>query len=568
MASIDEHLGFLYGAEQAGALRRRLLDIIERYRAHAPASARGLSHRDAILITYGDQFRAPGEAPLRTLADFAQRHLSELISAIHILPFYPSSSDDGFSVIDYREVDPALGDWDDVQRIGRQVKLMFDAVINHVSAQSDWFQRFLKDDPAYRDWFITLDPNADVSSVVRPRALPLLTRFDTPSGSKHVWTTFSDDQIDLNYTRPEVLLEIVDLLLYYVARGAELIRLDAVAYLWKQIGTSCIHLPQTHRAIRLFRAVLDEVAPHVALITETNVPHVDNVSYFGDGKDEAQMVYNFALPPLVLHALHTGDARTLSRWASGLALPSDRVTFFNFLASHDGIGLNPARGILSDADIDRLVQRAQAHGGFVSMKSNADGTSSPYELNLNFFDALNDPNAGEPIETQVDRFMAAQAIMLALIGAPGIYGHSLLGSRGWPEGVKQTGRYRAINRQKFDRARLERELADPNSLRSRVFRRYAALLRARASHPAFEPHGAQRIIDANAAVFGVWRSAHGENVLCLHNVSGRTQRLEIDLASTGCLATDLFSGQAFEAETDRRLAVSLAPYEVVWLSFS
>lgn len=572
-----DHLIALYGDVAGRAAFERLHTILDRYRSLPSPSARGvMGEGDAILITYGDQFRAPGEAPLRTLADFARRHLGGLISTIHILPFYPYSSDDGFSVVDYRAVDPALGSWDDVRRIAQDFRLMFDAVINHVSAKSEWFRRFLQDDPAYRDWFITVDPGTDLSMVVRPRALPLLTPFETPSGIRRVWTTFSADQIDLNYANPGVLLEIVDLLLFYVSQGAQLIRLDAIAYLWKEIGTPCIHLPQTHRVIRLFRAVLDEIAPHVSLVTETNVPHADNVSYFGDGYNEAQMVYNFALPPLVLHTFRTGDASALSRWAASLTRPDgfqkpvgSRTTFFNFLASHDGIGLNPARGTpgVTGMDIDALVEQAQAHGSLVSMKNNRDGTRSPYELNINYFDALSDPGAAEPIERQVDRFMAAQAIMLSLAGVPGVYVHSLFGSRGWPEGVKQTGRYRTINRQKFDLARLERELADPDSLRSRVFRRYAELLRARAAHPAFDPYGVQRIVEINPAVFAVLRQGPPD-VLCLHNVSAQSQACTIRLDSPVNTATDLLTGRTFESGSGHSFAVNLESYEVLWLSLT
>ncbi len=412
----------------------------------------------SILITYGDQLHDADQPPLRTLAEFCDTHLRGVVDGIHLLPFYPYSSDDGFSVIDYKQVNPALGTWDDVARVGQHFHLMFDGVINHISAQSEWFKAFLRDDPKYRDYFIVVEGDPDLSQVVRPRALPLLTEFTTPSGVKKVWTTFSADQIDLNYANPDVLLDIIDVLLFYVAHGAELIRLDAIAYLWKEIGTSCLHLPQTHRVIQLLRAILDEVAPHVALITETNVPHQDNLSYFGDGHNEAQLVYNFALPPLTLHTFHTGDASALTQWAASLTLPSDETTFFNFLASHDGIGLNPARGILRDDEITALVDRVVAHGGRVSYKSNPDGSTTPYELNINYFDALSDPNSSEPLALQIDRFVAAHAIMLALSGVPGIYFHSLFGSRGWPEGVTITGQNRTINRQKFDRAEVEREL--------------------------------------------------------------------------------------------------------------
>ena len=565
------HLAFLYGNSTGHATFDRLRTLLEHWRPHlrSPRTT-GLTEKDALLITYGDQVQSPGTPPLRVLADFCNQHLIGTVSGVHILPFYPWTSDDGFSVKDYRAIDPALGEWDDVADLGQNFRLMFDGVINHLSSQSDWFQAFLRDDPKYRNYFIVVEGEPDLSQVVRPRALPLLTTFPTPSGPKAVWTTFSDDQIDLNFHNPDVLLDIIDTLLLYVSRGAEFIRLDAIAYLWKEIGASCIHLPQTHRLIQLFRAVFDAAAPHVRLITETNVPHADNISYFGDGANEAQLVYNFALPPLALHTLRTGDARALSTWAATLTLPSDQTTFFNFLASHDGIGLNPARGILTQSDLDALVQQTLDHGGFISYKHDPDGSQSPYEMNISYFDALSDPQNTQAAHVQVDRFMVAQSIMLALVGVPGIYFHSLFGSRGWPEGVRRTGRNRTINRQKCLRVDLERELADPASLRHQVFARYAAMLRARASTPAFHPHGRQQVMDCGESVFGVLRlSPDGQNrVLGLHNVSSRPRTVTIDLAglfgSAKGRLRDLLTGEGFNIR--RKYGLRLSPYQILWLA--
>jgi len=574
-----EHVVALYGAERAGAIYEQLEALLERYctrlaaepatgnSASTEAARRALTERDSILITYADGVTQSGVAPLRSLAGFCRDRLVNLVSGIHLLPFYPSSSDDGFSVVDYHAVDPSLGDWEDVTGLGRHFRLMFDAVINHISASSAWFQGFLSDHPRYRDYFIVVPERTDLSAVVRPRALPLLTNFSTPSGEKAVWTTFSADQIDLNYHNPDVLLEIIETVLFYVAHGANLIRLDAIAYLWKEFGTPCIHLPQTHRIIQLLRGALDAVAPQALLITETNVLHEDNVSYFGDGTSEAQVVYNFALPPLVLHAFHTGSAAVLSRWAAGLRLPSPHVTFLNFLASHDGVGLNPARGILSEDEVETLAQRTVAQGGLVSYKSNADGTRSPYELNINYFDALSDPHGDDSLDRQVDRFVAAHSIMLALIGLPGIYFHSLLGSRGWPAGVALTGQNRTINRQKLIRAELEADLARPGSLRQRVFGSLAALLRARNGEPAFNPYGGQVVIPCGEPVFGLLRQSQSgtEAVLCLHNVTAAAQHVEVDLGA------GLGSGDYVDLITGREIGVRsgchlvLQPYEVLWV---
>ncbi len=564
MSIIREHLCALYGEALGAATFERLASPpgpLSRFKKHE--SGEGEKGVRSILITYGDQLHDADQPPLRTLAEFCDTHLRGVVDGIHLLPFYPYSSDDGFSVIDYQAVNPTLGTWADVARVGKHFHLMFDGVINHISAQSEWFAAFLHDDAKYCDYFIVVDGNPDLSQVVRPRALPLLTEFTTPSGVKRVWTTFSADQIDLNYANPAVLLDIIDVLLFYVAQGAELIRLDAIAYLWKEIGTSCLHLPQTHRVIQLLRAILDEVAPQVLLITETNVPHQDNLSYFGDGRNEAQLIYNFALPPLTLHTFHTGNAAALTQWAASLERPfrfskpeESGRTFFNFLASHDGIGLNPARGILRDDEITALVDRVVAHGGRVSYKRNPDGSTTPYELNINYFDALSDPNSNEPLSLQIDRFVAAHAIMLALSGVPGLYFHSLFGSRGWPEGVALTGQNRTINRQKFDRAKVERELRDPQARRHQVFERLKHLLQIRSASSAFHPQSEQRVLKMSDSVFAIERTSAAEQVLCLHNVTAQT----IQLTDEWQAATDLVKAQKTTGRT-----VTLAPYQVLWL---
>ena len=550
---ILKHLIFLYGEAEGQQAYEKVQQLLATFRPRLPEPETAVfSERDTVLITYGDQVQTPGEAPLQTLAQFCNEMVNGRIQTIHLLPFYPYSSDDGFSVIDYQAVDPTLGSWDDLVSFRENFQLMFDAVINHISAESSWFQGYLQGDPAYEDFFVAVDPEVDLTAVFRPRALPLLTPFETASGTRHLWTTFSADQIDLNYANPAVLLAVLDTLLFYIVKGARYIRLDAIGFMWKEPGTSCLNLPQTHRIIQLCRAVLDEVAPQVVLITETNIPHKENISYFGNGRNEAQMVYNFSLPPLILHTFHTGDAATLSDWAATLELPSDRVTFFNFCASHDGIGVTPVRGILSDAEIDAMAERVQALGGFVSYRANGDGTQAAYELNINYFNALGVPNETEPTTVAVQRFLASQAIMLALRGVPGIYFHSLFGSQNWREGVQQTGRNRTINRQKLNRAELEQELT--GGLREQIFSGYTHLLQLRTAEKAFHPVGEQTILDLHPSVFAVLREHQGETILCVHNVTN--QPIAIDLPLAG---VDLLTGTAVSQQS------TLAPYQVQWI---
>jgi glucosylglycerate phosphorylase len=572
-STLYNHLDALYGATAAAETLARLEQLLDDYRPRLPEPGpRRLTEQDAVLITYGDMVQAKGIRPLRTLAHFLSSHIQGTISTVHILPFYPYSSDDGFSVIDYTAVDPNLGDWADVTHLGRHFRLMFDAVINHISAQSDWFRRFREGDPDYQDYFVTVEPDTDLSQVFRPRALPLLTAVATAAGEKWVWTTFSEDQIDLNFANPAVFLRIMEVLLFYVAQGAEWIRLDAIAFMWKEIGSNSLHRPQTHRLIQLFRAVLDRVAPQLILITETNVPHKDNVSYFGNGFNEAQMVYNFSLPPLTLHSFHSGNATALSQWAASLRLPSDQTTFFNFLASHDGIGVTPARDLLSPAEIEALAQRVLALGGRVSYRHNADGSQTPYELNLNYLDALGDPDQIEADPAlAARRFLAAQAIMLALPGVPGIYFHSLFGSQSWPEGVAATGRNRTINREKLDRDRLEQELADTTSLRHQVFYPYLDLLQKRSQTAAFHPNGSHKVMFYDEAVFALLRQApqEGTAVLCLHNVANHSLPLSINSRQLPWPAearvTDMVNGREYQPENGS-LELVLEPYAVCWLT--
>ena len=563
LATARRHLAFLYGADAADALLEPLAARLIAFRRQGlrpePPPIGWVSEREAVLIAYGDMVQAPRQAPLACLHEVIETHLGEAVSAVHLLPFFPSSSDDGFSVVDYLRVDPELGGWEDVHRLARSRKLMVDVVINHASAQSEWFRAYLRGDAEFKDYFLAVPPETDLRGVVRPRTSPLLTQFSSSEGVKQIWTTFSPDQVDLNYANPQVLLRIIEIVLTYVAHGTSILRLDAVAYLWKRPGTTCIHLPQTHRIVQMLRAVLDEVAPHVQLITETNVPHAENVSYFGDGEDEAQWVYNFALPPLVLHALWRGSSGVLAEWASGLELPSAGATYFNFLASHDGIGLNPVRDLLPAEEIEMLVRGVLERGGHVSAKRNSDGSESPYELNINYLDALS--MGAEEERWQIDRFMLAQAILLALRGIPGIYFHSLFGSHGWPEGVGSTGAKRAINREKLQRLDLEAELARQGSRRRTILDRYVQMLSARAGCRAFHPYGGQQVLRVGEGVLAFRRTSPEDDraVLCLHNL--RRQPQVVGGVQVEAAMWDLLNGERVPASED----LVLKPYQARWL---
>ena len=578
---IKDQLNLIYGNEIANSTWGDIERIITKYQQNELIRTRKnrangivLDERDAILITYGDQLRDYVRTPLQCLYDFLRKYLNDVVSGVHILPFYPYSSDDGFSVIDYRKVNPELGNWEDIENISSDYRLMIDAVINHLSRESDWFKSYLNLEPPYEKYFISVNPEEDLSMVFRPRALPLLTRVITRNGYLHVWTTFSEDQIDLNFGDPVVLLELLDLLLFYATKGAELIRLDAIAYLWKEIGTSCLHLPQTHAVIKIWRAALDIVAPWVVLITETNVPHKENISYFGDVvpetgiTDEAQMVYQFPLAPLVLNTFQKSDVTKLNKWAEELKVPAP---FLNFIASHDGIGVMPAKGILSEIEIQEIVDQTIAHGGLVSYKSNSDGSESVYELNITLYDWLN-KSGNEQEQININRFLASQSIMLSLAGVPGIYFHSFIGSNNCNSCFEETGRARSLNREKLDYEALKLQLDNPESKSSKILKGYCLLLQQRRSTKAFHPLSKQRVLDVEKNVFCLIRKDFEgkENVICLTNVSNNKKEIIIDVEEFGfidkSLGIDMLSGEKVVVE-DNSFEVELAPYKTMWIKF-
>ncbi len=539
----------------------RLEMILGRYglAGSAPSESPRWSERDVALITYGDSIRSEVQSPLATLREFAERRLSGSFSIVHILPFYPWSSDDGFAVKDYREVDKELGSWEEVEELGKRFDLMFDWVLNHVSSKSSWFRSFRNCILPYRDYFIGQPPDADLSAVVRPRTSPLLTPVSTRSGRKHVWTTFGPDQIDLDWSNPDVFFEMLDVLLTYIARKARIVRLDAVAFLWKRPGTSCLHLEETHEVVRLVREILEVVAPHVLLLTETNVPHQENLSYLGEG-DEAHMIYQFALPPLLLHGLLRGDAGTLGRWASSLPPLPPGTTYFNFTASHDGIGVRPLEGILDPEEIELLSREMEKRGGRLSWRSQPDGSRSLYEINIAWYSAL----CPEQDREGEDRYLCSLLVQLALQGIPALYIHSLLATPNDHDGVEESGMARRINRRKWDHGELEELLEDPSTHHHRIFHRLVGIVQRRVQCEAFHPEGEQEILELDSRVLSLIRRSPSSpaEAFCLFNFS--REKVELDIAPW------IASEQPHELVANTTWSrpegpIAMEPYGALWL---
>ncbi|CAA6678018.1 MULTISPECIES: alpha-amylase family glycosyl hydrolase [unclassified Lentimonas] len=562
------HVEEIYGAEDTESITDKLFEAAN-MSEQSSAIAAGTSkwdQSDVMMITYGDSILQEGKAPLQSLHHFLRRELKNTISGVHILPFNPYSSDDGFSVIDYLAVNKELGHWGDIEAIGKDFNLMADLVINHCSSESLWFKNFLEDREPGRGYFVEGDNYPDITKVIRPRSSPLLTSVKTVKGKKEVWCTFSPDQVDLDFSNPEVLLEIVRVIREYVNRGIRFFRLDAIAFLWKKSGTSCVHLPQTHELIKLLRLVIENLEPTAVVITETNVPNRENLSYFGND-NEAHLIYNFSLPPLLVHALLSGNSKHLKVWMMSMPPARRGRAYLNFIASHDGIGLRPAEGLLSETELDGLVDVLRDSGGEISMRQAPGGGLKPYEANISLYSAMARTIGGEADGLQMARFLCAHTVMLALEGLPAVYIHSMLGTENDRAGVALTGRARSINRHRWDAERLQETLVDTQAHNGAVFAEMKRLIQIRRDQEAFHPNATQYTLHFGNQIFAFWRESlnRDQSIFALHNMSDQPQTIplvELNLIATE-LWTDLLSGTSYD---DLEGTIELPPYGCVWIS--
>ncbi|WP_282111261.1 sugar phosphorylase [Shewanella algicola] len=522
------------------------------------------SEKDTIMITYGDSILQQGERPLTTLAQFIDSYVG-CINSVHILPFFPYSSDDGFAVIDYSSVNESLGDWADISAIASKRRLMSDLVINHCSSRSLWFENFCKGEGPGHDYFFTAQPKDDLSEVVRPRTSTLLRPTETPTGTQHVWCTFSHDQVDFDFRNPQVLIEFVTIIRQYLDAGVSIFRFDAVAFLWKIVGSKSINLAQTHEIIRLLRTLIEHAQNDAMIITETNIPNTQNLTYFGNA-NEAHCIYNFSLPPLLINTLITGNCLYLKRWLMSMPPAQDGTTYFNFIASHDGIGLRPAEGLLDDDEIQTLVDTMKDFGGKISARTTETGEQKPYEINIALYDALQGTTKGKDL-WGMQRFMCAHSIMLALEGIPGIYIHSLLGTRNDYEKLANTSHNRAINRHRWELDELKQQLGDAQSTHSQVLSAMTKLINIRTQQAAFHPSATQFTLHLGLQLFGFWRQSRNrkQSIFCISNVSDQVTDLPINELNLVISEhwVDLLSETKIEDITQ---TIQLQPYQTVWIS--
>lgn len=567
---IERHLEYIYRETEVDETDKLAADLIKLMRLEniEPIKNRYINHwdeKDSILICYGDSVLQPNTKPLASLKSFLDSYSKDMIDGVHILPFYPFTTDDGFSVLDYSTVNPSLGDWDDIEMIAKDYSLMSDLVINHCSARSLWFDNFKKNRDPGRNFFFTASPEDDLSAVVRPRTNNLLREVVTSEGTQYVWCTFSHDQVDLNFKNPEVLKEFVSIIRQYLDHGVRIFRLDAVAFLWKEIGTNCLNLEQTHEVVRLLRSLIEQARPDAIIITETNIPNRENLAYFGNA-NEAHCIYNFSLPPLLVNTLVSGNCDYLKQWMMSMPPARNGTAYFNFIASHDGIGLRPAEGLLDEQEIDSLVSTMQGFGGLISWRNTENGNRKPYEINISLFDALQGTKDGVD-NNGLERFICAHAIMLALEGIPGIYIHSLVGTRNDYQRAENSGHNRAINRHQWDYSVLQSELENPQSNHHQVYNSLKSLFNIRCAQSAFHPNATQFTLHLGSQLFGFWRQSidREQSIFCVSNISNQVQILQ--MSDLNLIDTedwfDLISGEEF-GESNQ--IIDLSPYQTVWIT--
>ena len=567
---VRAHLEIIYPGQDTDTLARKAIAVFEPIHESLDdscASATPLwSEKDIALLTYGNSLVEKKTRPLRTLDRFLEDFTHDRFSIVHILPFFPYSSDDGFAVMDYYTVNPSLGDWTDIRKIAGRCLLMADLVVNHTSSRIRWFENFKKGIHPGKDYYVTVDPESDLSQVIRPRTTPLLREVATPDGPRHVWCTFSHDQVDLDFKNPDVLMEFLSIIRHYLDNGVQIFRLDAVAFLWKDICTTCLHLGQTHKIVKLMRTLIQAHNPRAIIITETNVPARENLSYFGIG-DEAQMIYNFPLPPFLLNTMVTGNSKGITDWLKTMPDTMESTTCLNFIASHDGIGLRPVEDYFSHQEMTQLIDLMKAFGGRISTRALNDHEDNPYEINISLWDAMKGTAHCRKDNFQAERFICAHTIILGLKGIPAIYIHSLLATENDYNRRENLQANRAVNRHIWDYPDLCKKLADPDDHHHQVFFALCSLMDKRKQQPAFHPDAGQTTFNINRKVVAFQRRPNENSstpaLLCIHNITD--QALSIppkDMPEqwqwTG---VDLILEKTVSLDT----GLDLAPYQSMWI---
>ena len=570
---IDKLLKTIYSnntTEEINFISNQLLQILDDFSEKSAYEEKRDEERwnesHSVLITYADSIYKNGEATLKTLNELLSKHFGSLSKVVHILPFLKSTSDGGFAVSSYDSLEEKFGGWDDLKSISKNHDLMADLVLNHVSSSHPWVQQFIKSqEPGISNVF-SPKQNLDWSNVVRPRSSSLFSQINTDDGPKQVWTTFGPDQIDLNWHNPKMTLEFLNLIITYLSNGIKWLRLDAVGFIWKESGTTCLHLPKAHSIVKLLRVLLNNLLDDGVLITETNVPQKENLSYL-ISDDEAHMAYNFPLPPLLLEAIITSRADILNSWIFDWPILPEDTTLFNFTASHDGVGLRALEGLMNEQRIKDLLINCEKRGGLVSHRRLSNGDDKPYELNISWWSAMED-SSRDAKRFQYERFILSQLLVMALKGVPAFYLPALLASENDIKSFSMTGQRRDLNREKFKSENLSAVLNNPESNANKNLKYLRNAMDVRSKLKQFHPCSQMKCLSKGRSDIVVIKRGKGpESVFAIHNMTENKINYQLNDNDLPKIIDNDFNTHDFLTSTKYNCKnISLDPFQVIWLS--
>ena len=538
-----------------------IVQIIHHFNKKNPKKKKSISEKTTLVICYGDSVYSEKKKSIKVFQNFFQKRLKDYFDTIHFLPFYPSSSDSGFAVKDHYKVESKLGNWLDIKNVSKSSDLMADMVINHSSARGLWFKNFLKKKEPGKDYFLTVDSKFNTSKVVRPRDHRLLKKIKIFKKSDYLWRTFSPDQIDLNFRNPSVLIQFIKIMLHLINNGVTIFRLDAIAYLWKENGTKCINLKQTHEIIKLLRNVINLLNIQTKIITETNLPEKENLSYLGKN-DEANWIYNFSLPPLLIHAFLFENSSYLNKWSKNLPNTKNGNCYLNFIASHDGIGIRPTEGLFNKKTLNDFLKRLKKNGSKFSYRKVYKKNKKVYEANITVFDALKRSDYDQKGIFYLDRYLSAHAIMISFEGIPAIYLNSLFGTSNDVAKFIITGNKRDVNRYRWNLKDITNKLRNDKTKQSVLYKNISNLLKIRRKQKAFHPNASRINLNFGSKIYGFKRISEDKKqiITCITNLSSKIQKAKINTKS-----------QKIKNLLNSRMKIKknfliLKPFETIWLS--
>eukprot|EP00927_Polykrikos_kofoidii_P037662 TRINITY_DN31866_c0_g1_i1.p1 TRINITY_DN31866_c0_g1~~TRINITY_DN31866_c0_g1_i1.p1 ORF type:complete len:1542 (-),score=265.91 TRINITY_DN31866_c0_g1_i1:71-4588(-) len=584
--------------------------------------------------------------PLQCLSTFLARYdICKTMKTVHILPMYPWDTDRGFSIMDYYKVDPTYGDWTDIEDMMKPVcgcpHLMFDFVCNHASiknpvVQGGLLQRHLKKSHCwytrvqrFKDFVIAYaedhaqpeqcrPPDEELAKLVRPRAHPVLTPYfialfesggckavlgtpekDAPLqtvgilGRGYVWTTFSrgkDEtgqeqtrQVDLNFRNPAVLAEVLRVLLFYVRQGSNVIRLDAIGYIWKVLGSASIHERGCHALLEIVTAVLQVAAPEVFTIAEVNEPQSKCLSYLGGSEvAECDMVYQFAAFPLAIHAQISENISYFAKWLLSMKAFKGRQ-FVTVLGSHDGLSQKQARELLPPMELERLQDvLIRERGGKPNYAVDSGGNKIVYEIcgtpwclvngDSTWVGSDQERRHEEDMKVQLGRYVSVLCMGLLARGMPGIYVTGLLGTENF---IPKAGldENRTLNRERFDISNLFETIDDPSSRVGLTFHAVQRVLRVRMHLPQFDRSAPPPVVlrTNDKAILAVVLCPQPEElvppVLVLINVTGTAKKAVLNglpAPLLGCRLVDALEGAGSLACDEEPRSFAVTPLTQEW----